>query len=139
MKKQGSVWQQILPLCKRGILFFAGNLRRAYERYGAIDGEQCAAAFAYYAFFSLFPLILLLVAVGTFFVRDRHAVAVQVVQQVQQYFPLPSKDKAVLTSTIDGVIEHGLRAGYTRLVGACLEFAPFFSSTGNRSKSSVGL
>jgi YihY family inner membrane protein len=128
MKKQGSVWQQILPLCKRGILFFAGNLRRAYERYGAIDGEQCAAAFAYYAFFSLFPLILLLVAVGTFFVRDRHAAAVQVVQQVQQYFPLPSKDKAVLTSTIDGVIEHGFRAGILGLLALVWSSLRFFQA-----------
>jgi YihY family inner membrane protein len=128
MKKHGPVWQQIIPLCKRGILFFAGNLRRAYERYGAIQGEQCAAAFAYYAFFSLFPLILLLVAVGTFFVRDRQEAAVQVVQQVQQYFPLQSKDKALLASTIDGVINQGFRAGVFGLLVLVWSSLRFFQA-----------
>jgi YihY family inner membrane protein len=128
MKKQGPVWQQILPLCKRGILLFAGNLRRAYERYGEIHGEQCAAAFAYYAFFSLFPLIILLVAVGTFFVKDSQQAAAQVVQQVQQYFPLQSKDKAILASTIDGVIKHGFPAGIFGLLALVWSSLRFFQA-----------
>jgi YihY family inner membrane protein len=128
MKKHDSLWQQMVHLCKRGILLFAGNIRRAYERYGAINGEQCAAAFAYYAFFSLFPLILLLVAVGTFFVRDRQEAAVQVVHQVEQYFPLQSSDKALLTTTIDGVITHGLGAGILGLLALVWSSLRFFQA-----------
>ena len=67
---------------------FARIISEAFQRYGRIDGEQCAASFAYYAFFSLFPLILLLVVVGTFFVPDRLQAAREVVQQVEKYVPL---------------------------------------------------
>ena len=47
-------------------------LRRGSHTFFQIDGSQWAAAFAFNAFFSLFPLIVLLVTVGSFFVdRDR--------------------------------------------------------------------
>ena len=100
-------------------------IREAFQRYGQIDGEQCAASFAYYAFFSLFPLILLLVAVGTFFVPDRTQAARDVVRQVQEYVPLMAKDKAVLIDTIDHAIQNGLSAGilgFLALVWSALRF-----------------
>jgi YihY family inner membrane protein len=104
---------------------FARIIREAFERYGQIDGEQCAASFAYYAFFSLFPMILLLVAVGTFFVPDRTQAARDVVRQVQEYVPLMAKDKAVLIDTIDHAIQNGLSAGilgFLALVWSALRF-----------------
>ena len=75
---------------------FCSMIGDAFQTYGRINGEQCAASFAYYVFFSLFPLILLLVVVGTFFIPDRLQAAHQVVQQVEAYVPLQTKDKAVL-------------------------------------------
>jgi uncharacterized BrkB/YihY/UPF0761 family membrane protein len=61
-------WQHPLRFCKRVFGLFAQNVGRAIQRYGAINGEQCASSFAYYAFFSLFPLILLCVAIATLWI-----------------------------------------------------------------------
>jgi len=41
-------------------------LRRALRQYGETEASQAAAALAYYLFFSLFPLALLLVAAATY-------------------------------------------------------------------------
>ena len=106
-----SLWLRVARWCQKAALSFARIVSEAFQRYGQIDGEQCAASFAYYAFFSLFPLILLLVVVGTFFVPDRLQAAREVVTQVEQYVPLQTKDKAVLVDTIDHAIENGWRAG----------------------------
>jgi YihY family inner membrane protein len=97
--------------CQKAAVSFARIVNEAFQRYGQINGEQCAASFAYYAFFSLFPLILLLVVMGTFFVPDRLQAAREVVTQVEQYVPLQTKDKAVLVDTIDHAIQNGWRAG----------------------------
>jgi YihY family inner membrane protein len=104
-------WQHPLRFCKRVFGLFAQNVVRAIQRYGAINGEQCAASFAYYAFFSLFPLILLCVAIATLFVRDRQQTAIEILTQVDQYLPLQESDQVLLLKTVQGVIEHGLGAG----------------------------
>ena len=104
-------WQHPLRFCKRVFGLFAQNVGRAIQRYGAINGEQCAASFAYYAFFSLFPLILLGVAIATLFVWDREQTASEILTQVDQYLPLQDSDRALLLKTVQGVIEHGLGAG----------------------------
>src|SRR6516225_2570095 len=80
------------------------NLGRAARHYSQIDGEQCAASFAYYAFFSLFPLILLLVVVSTFFVPGRTAATERIVSQIEVYTPLQAKDRAILMNIISGVL-----------------------------------
>jgi YihY family inner membrane protein len=100
----------------------------AFQTYGQINGEQCAASFAYYVFFSLFPLILLLVVVGTFFVPDRLQAAHQVVQQVEAYVPLQAKDKAVLVETIDHAIENGWRAGIFGILALVWSALRFFQA-----------
>jgi YihY family inner membrane protein len=104
-------WQHSLRFCKRLFGLFAQNVGRAIQRYGLIDGEQCAASFAYYAFFSLFPLILLCVAIATLFVQNREVTAGKVLIQVDQYLPLQESDRVLLLHTAQGVIEHGLGAG----------------------------
>ena len=107
MKGSQPLWLRVSVFCRS----FARIIGEAFRRYGRINGEQCAASFAYYAFFSLFPLILLLVVVGTFFVPDRLQAALQVVKQVEEYVPLQAEDKAVLIGTIDNAIQNGWRAG----------------------------
>jgi hypothetical protein len=104
-------WQHSLQFCKRLFGLFVQNVGRALQRYGLIDGEQCAASFAYYAFFSLFPLILLCVALATIFLQNREVTAASILIQVDQYLPLQESDRVLLLHTIDGVIKHGLGAG----------------------------
>jgi YihY family inner membrane protein len=109
-------WQHWPRFCKRLFGLFAPHLGRAIQRYGLIDGEQCAASFAYYAFFSLFPLILLFVAITTLFVQDRESTAADILIQVDQYLPLQESDRGLLLHTIQGVIEHGFGAGLLGMV-----------------------
>jgi len=119
-------WQQGLRFCKRLFGLFAQNLGRAIKRYSLIDGEQCAASFAYYAFFSLFPLILLCVAVATLFVQDRELTAAQILIQVDQYLPLQESDRVLILHTVQGVLEHGLGAsvlGFLVLTWSSLRFS----------------
>ena len=105
------LWLRAALYCRSAAISLGRIIGEACQRYGQIDGELCAASFAYYAFFSLFPLILLLVVLGTFFLPDRLQAARDVVRQVQEYVPLQTKDKAVLVDTIDHAIENGWRAG----------------------------
>lgn len=48
-------------------------LRRAVERFGEARASQAAAAMAYYAIFSLFPLLLVLTSAVGYFVADERA------------------------------------------------------------------
>lgn len=79
-------------------------LWRALVKYSETDGEQRAASFAYYAFFSLFPLILLFISIGAAFLGDTQRVAAQVVQYVGQYIPLEAGKADMVFSTIDGLV-----------------------------------
>jgi uncharacterized BrkB/YihY/UPF0761 family membrane protein len=128
MKASQPRWLRVALLCRHASATFARIIGEAFQRYGRIDGEQCAASFAYYAFFSLFPLILLLVVVGTFFVPDRLQAAREVVQQVEEYVPLQTKDKAVLTDTIDHAIENGWRAGIFGVLALVWSALRFFQA-----------
>jgi YihY family inner membrane protein len=121
-------WLRAGLSCRKAAGSFARIIGEAFQRYGKIDGEQCAASFAYYAFFSLFPLILLLVVVGTFFVPDRAQAARDVVRQVQEYVPLQSKDKAILVDTIDHAIENGWRAGILGILALVWSALRFFQA-----------
>lgn len=78
-------------------------LRRAFDRFMAIDGDQRAAAFAYYGFFSLFPMILLFVTVGSLFV-DRDLAARTVISYVEGYVPLGAEMKRNVFDIIAGVV-----------------------------------
>jgi YihY family inner membrane protein len=125
MKQRSSLWSQILRVCKSVFGRAWTNLVRAVNRYGEVNGEQCAASFAYYAFFSLFPLILLFVAVGTLFVSDREQAARRLVTQIEAYTPLLQTDREVIMNTVEGVIRHGWGAGilgFLTLVWSSLRF-----------------
>jgi hypothetical protein len=132
-------WQQGLRFCKRLFGLFAQNLGRAIKRYGLIDGEQCAASFAYYAFFSLFPLILVCVAMATLFVQDRELTAAQILVQVDQYLPLQESDRALILHTVQGVLEHGLGAQRARLSGSYLELFALLPGLGDWRQSGLGI
>jgi hypothetical protein len=112
----------------RNVSVFAKNLRRAFQRYGGINGEQCAASSAYYAFFSLFPLILLLVAVSTFFFPDANRAARRVVTQIEVYTPLQEKDKLIILKTVDGVLRNGWRAGLVGFLALTWSSLRFFQA-----------
>src|SRR5438067_5881248 len=81
-------------------------------KYIDTDGEQRAASFAYYAFFALFPLILLFVSIGSLFV-DQREVSEAVISFVARYIPTMADEpkQSVVFQTINGVVASWKSAG----------------------------
>ncbi len=72
-------------------------LKRTFDSYNAHDGTFISASMAYYFFFTLFPLILSLIAIGSLFLETERAKAA-VISAVSQVLP-------VLQSSIAGSID----------------------------------
>lgn len=75
------------------------TMRLTHARWAAEDGDQRAAAFAYYLLLSILPLVLLLVAAGSFFF-EREAATEGVVNLLNQYTPLSAEQEAEAVATI---------------------------------------
>jgi YihY family inner membrane protein len=84
--------------------------RLATSRFFGIDGAEWAGAFAYHAFFSLFPMMVLLVTLASVFIaRDR--AASEVIAYVGNYVPLSGDMQAYIFDTVAGVIKARGQAG----------------------------
>lgn len=102
-------------------------LKLAAERFLQIDGTERAAAFAYNALFSIFPLLILAVTVASFFVR--HSTASQlVIQFAQSHVPLSDGMRKYIFSTISGVVAARSKAGFAA-AAMLLWAAPQFLSS----------
>ena len=98
-------------------------------RYNEIDGEQRAASFAYYAFFSLFPLIVLLVTtVGGSLLKDQAAASLTVTLLLQQYIPLSPADQKAILATINGFIAGRGSAGLLAFLTLAWSSLRFFQA-----------
>ncbi|MGE5249195.1 MAG: YihY/virulence factor BrkB family protein [Bacteroidota bacterium] len=63
-----------------------GILREAITTFSAMRGGQAAASLAYYAIFSLFPLLLVLIVAGSYFI-DSERVYMTVIYSVERLIP----------------------------------------------------
>jgi YihY family inner membrane protein len=90
-------------------------LRLAVEKFSRIDGTQWAGAFAFNAFFSLFPLMVLLFTIASFFV-DRDRAGKEVIAYMQSYVPIGGEMQHHIFDTIAGVIELREHAGVVALL-----------------------
>jgi YihY family inner membrane protein len=75
----------------------------AGKKFADIDGAQLAGAFAFNAFFSLFPLMILLVTVVSTFV-DRDIAGKEVIASMEGYVPISGEMQQYISSAIAGVI-----------------------------------
>jgi membrane protein len=73
-------------------------LMRTFHVYGQIDGEQRAAAFAYYVLFSLFPLMALLLTLGSMFFG-----ADEIVEAIGGILPLVPEQQKFLWEAVDAL------------------------------------
>lgn len=78
-------------------------LCRAYARWVEADGNEGAAAFAYYLLLSFLPLIILLVTAGSLFV-ERDVATQAVVQWVNHYIPLTGAQEHSAVTAIGGML-----------------------------------
>lgn len=82
----------------------------AVKRFLRIDGAQWAGSFAFHAFFSLFPLMILLVTIASSVVgRDR--AGKEVIAYMENYIPISGEMQRQVFDTIAGVIKAREQAG----------------------------
>jgi YihY family inner membrane protein len=87
----------------------------AVKTFLRIDGAQWGGAFAFNAFFSLFPLMVLLVAITSFFV-DRDRAGKEVIAYMESYVPISGEMQRQIFDTIAGVISARQQAGAVALL-----------------------
>jgi YihY family inner membrane protein len=75
----------------------------AAKKFSHIDGTQWASAFAYNAFFSLFPLIILFVTIASFFVDGERA-SQEIISYLESYVPLSGQMHQQIFGTITNVV-----------------------------------
>jgi Ca2+-transporting ATPase len=74
------------------------------NKFIGIDGAQCASAFAFNAFFALFPLIVLFVTIASFII-DRDTAGRTVIAYVETYVPISGEMQRYIFDTMAGVIK----------------------------------
>jgi YihY family inner membrane protein len=85
-------------------------LSLAVKKFLAMDGVQWAGAFAFNAFFSLFPLIVLLVTIASSLV-DWDQAGKEVIAYIESYVPISGDMQRYIFDTIAGVIKAREQAG----------------------------
>jgi len=85
-------------------------LWRTGVKYVETDGEQHAASFAYYALFSLLPLLVLLITIGTRFYGNREQ-ATQEVLNLMSKFAEGLGSVEQVRATVEGFIQSRLGSG----------------------------
>lgn len=103
-------------------------LWRALTKYDETDGEQRAASFAYYAFFALFPLVVLLMSIGAMFFPSQTSADVQITKQLQARLPVDADTADRLIQTIRGVVKSRGRASTIAFVVLAWSALRFFQA-----------
>lgn len=75
----------------------------ATKKFVYIDGAQRAAAFSFYAFLSLFPFMILFVAIASNFYNP-DAVSLYVLKYIENYFPLNELMQKHIFNTIFNIV-----------------------------------
>ena len=105
-------------------------LKRAVDHFSAINGTVWSASFAYYAFFSLVPLLLLLVTVATDVVARGHGGLSPDVafKAVVANIPLGADGRHMVESTLQGVMQSRGKLGVVAVLGLLWSSLGFFQS-----------
>jgi len=102
-------------------------LRLTASKYIETDGELRAASFAYYAFFALFPLLLLFISLGALIWNQQDA-ADRVLDFVKEYIPVGPNGQNLVEGTMRGVVTSRGRAGAVALLALCWSSLRFFQA-----------
>ena len=120
------------PRVYRGARFLWAVLVRVVVKYTETDGEQRAASFAYYAFFSLFPLLLLLISIGAMLLGDdpqaREHATTSVVEFVKGFIPVAEGQADWFVKTFDGVVKSRNKAGVIAFLALAWSAIRFFQA-----------
>lgn len=115
---------QAVALAARWSRRIPQSLRRAVITYGERRGAEAAAAMAYYAFLSIFPLLIFLVAAASVILQDQR-VYDQIRILLADVSPLPTR---LLLTTFDEVFRLKTPVGIVALVTLLWSGIGFFSA-----------
>lgn len=101
---------------------------RTGVKYVETDGEQHAASFAYYALFSLLPLLVLLIALGTRFLGDQVQATNQIFDLLSQYIVVDLGSADQVRATVGGFLRSRLGSGLISFVILTWTSLRFFHS-----------
>jgi YihY family inner membrane protein len=107
----------------------------ARKKFSRIDGNEWAGAFAFNAFFSLFPLIVLSVTIASAFIDRPHAGA-EVIAYVESYVPISGDMQSYIFTTVAGVVKAPGKTGliaFLMLVWASMQFFSSLICATNRA------
>lgn len=97
------------------------------NKFSEINGTQSAGAFAHYAFFSLFPLVILFATITSAFI-DRNSAETAVIEYVQTYIPITGDMQSYIFDTISGVVTARGQASVMALILLVWSSLQFFST-----------
>jgi len=98
---------------------------RTVVKYTETDGQQRAASFAYYALFSLLPLVVLSITLGTRFLGNQAQATNAVFALVSQYVVVDLGSSEQVKATVEGFMRSRLGSGLVSIVillGCSLRF-----------------
>ncbi len=78
-----------LKTINSGFVYFLRLMRYALKRFGREHAPEAAASMAFYTLFSLFPVILIVVAANSFFLESLH-VQKKILETILKFFPVAS-------------------------------------------------
>lgn len=84
---------------------------RGLVKYDETDGEQRAASFAYYALFSLLPLMVLLITIGSRFLGNREQATNEVFRLMNEYLALDLGSSGQVRVTVESFMQSRLGSG----------------------------
>src|SRR5688572_14534011 len=84
---------------------------RGVVKFDETDGEQRAASFAYYALFSLLPLTVLLISLGSRLMGDRNQAANEVFRLMDIYVGVDLGSSKPVRATVESFMESRLGSG----------------------------
>lgn len=96
---------------------------RAFQIFSEIEAESRAAAFAYYALFSLFPLLALFLTLGSAFVHPEAVVA-----SLERFFPMEKGQQELVWSMADALRKARGGVGLVALLALIWGALRFFQS-----------
>src|SRR5215207_7129317 len=109
-------WKMDVKNFYENINQFSGNrfsiLETAIKTFTEKQAAQASAGLAYYTFFSIFPLMLVFIAGGSYFL-DSHQVFNTVTQFIQQALPI---SRQVINENLEEILEERGTAGIVSLL-----------------------
>jgi Ca2+-transporting ATPase len=99
----------------------------AVKKFVQINASKSAAAFSYFAFFSLFPIILLFVTFAALFI-DREQAGTVVITYIKTYIPIGADMQGYLVNTLMQVVKSSGSVSIVALVTLLWSAIQFFTN-----------